>query len=89
MSTLDSYSTGGSDIHEETLCNIGAMSSKCSDKWMTAIKEEMQAFKKKNDQKGGINVEFVPSDEQLGDMFTKPLRSVLFKRMCSKIGLHN
>lgn len=38
-------------------------------------------------QSGGIDVEFVASENQLGDMFTKPLNSNKFKFMCSKIGL--
>lgn len=38
-------------------------------------------------QKGDINVEFVRSENQLGDMFTKPLSPIKFKDMCSKIGL--
>ena len=40
-------------------------------------------------QKGDVDIEHVSSEEQLGDMFTKPLNSVRFKIMCSKIGLHN
>lgn len=38
-------------------------------------------------QKGEIDVEHVRSEEQLGDMFTKPLNFVKFKDMCTKIGL--
>lgn len=38
-------------------------------------------------QSGDINVEFVASENQLGDMFTKPLNPNKFKIMCSKIGL--
>ena len=38
-------------------------------------------------QNGNINIEHVRTDEQLGDMFTKPLNSVKFKIMCIKIGL--
>uniref|UniRef100_A0ABD2WT57 Integrase catalytic domain-containing protein n=1 Tax=Trichogramma kaykai TaxID=54128 RepID=A0ABD2WT57_9HYME len=37
--------------------------------------------------KGDIRLEHVCSEEQLGDMFTKPLTSVKFNNMCSNIGL--
>ena len=40
-------------------------------------------------QCGDLDVEFVRSEDQLGDMFTKPLNCVKFNNMCSRIGLKN
>jgi hypothetical protein len=36
---------------------------------------------------GQIEVEFIPTDEQLGDILTKPLGKNKFREFCSKIGL--
>lgn len=44
-------------------------------------------FVRERYQEGDIDVEHVRSEDQLGDMFTKPLNSVKFKSLCSKIGL--
>ena len=38
-------------------------------------------------QKGDIDLDFVRSEDQLKDMFSKALNSVKFKTMCYKIGL--
>ncbi len=38
-------------------------------------------------QNGIIDVQHVRSENQLGDMFTKPLNSVKFKNFCNLIGL--
>ena len=38
-------------------------------------------------QAGQIGVEFIRTDEQLGDILTKPLPRVKFQQLCEKIGL--
>lgn len=38
-------------------------------------------------ENGLINVEFIKSEEQLGDILTKPLGKTKFHELCSKIGL--
>ena len=38
-------------------------------------------------KKGHINVDFIRSEEQLGDVLTKPLGKVKFHELCAKIGL--
>lgn len=38
-------------------------------------------------QNGDINVEYVKSENQLGDMFTKPLNENIFQKLCNKVGL--
>ena len=38
-------------------------------------------------EKGQINVDFIRSEEQLGDVLTKPLGKVKFHELCTKIGL--
>jgi hypothetical protein len=40
-------------------------------------------------ENGLINVEFIKSEEQLGDILTKPLGKTKFHELCSKIGLIN
>jgi len=46
---------------------------------LTLIREYVQA--------GQIGVEFIRTDEQLGDILTKPLPRVKFQQLCEKIGL--
>ena len=38
---------------------------------------------------GTIHVEYVPSEENLADFFTKPLARVQFQEMCKRLGLHH
>jgi hypothetical protein len=38
---------------------------------------------------GTICVEYVPSEENLADFFTKPLARVQFQEMCKRLGLHH
>ena len=38
---------------------------------------------------GTICVEYVPSEENLADFFTKPLACVQFQEMCKQLGLHH
>jgi hypothetical protein len=38
---------------------------------------------------GAIVVEWIPTDDQLADMFTKPLQKVKLARMCEAIGLRD
>jgi hypothetical protein len=39
------------------------------------------------EQTGQIAVEFIRTEEQLGDILTKPLGKVKFRELCNKIGL--
>jgi hypothetical protein len=36
---------------------------------------------------GQIKVQFIRTDEQSGDIFTKPLNRMKFQKLCIKIGL--
>jgi hypothetical protein len=39
------------------------------------------------EQTGQIAVDFIRTEEQLGDILTKPLCKIKFKELCNKIGL--
>jgi len=39
-------------------------------------------------QNGQIEVKFIGTSEQLGDILTKPLGRIKFQEICTKIGLH-
>jgi hypothetical protein len=39
--------------------------------------------------RGQIEVDFIRTDEQLGDVLTKPLGKSKFRELCMKIGLKN
>ena len=40
-------------------------------------------------ERGTICVEYVPSEENLVDFFTKPLARVQFVDVCKQLGLHH
>ena len=46
-------------------------------------------YTRKEQERGTICVEYVPSEENLVDFFTKPLARVQFMDVCKQLGLHH